>query len=138
MIFTWTIHPHCHFKPVLILHRNRPIDLLYKCFLYNDNTANLRHHIHLYYFRLSWRYSWPLSPSVQLGRPISQKNTEKIPKNSHKQFYVNLETYQIKTFNSPNLLKDNNFILNGYYQSKYILNPAYKTLHLEYFLSKKQ
>ena len=40
--------------------------------------------------------------------------TEKLPKNSHKQFYNNEETNQIIIYTSPNLPKDKNCNLNGY------------------------
>ena len=45
LMFTLTIHPHYHFRPALPLLRNQPIDLLCKWFLYNGNTANLRHNL---------------------------------------------------------------------------------------------
>ena len=55
--------------------------------------------------------------------------TEKLPKNSHKQFYDNQKTHQIKLYISPQLKKDNNFNIDDYYQSRYFLNPAYKTFN---------
>ena len=55
--------------------------------------------------------------------------TEKLPIDNQKQFYDNQGTHQINIYASPNLLKDNNFNLEGYYRSRYFLNPK-KIYHL--------
>ena len=61
----------------------------------------------IYYFFLSWRN--PLSPSVQPTQTyFSQKHkTQKAANNSHNQFYVLLNTNQIKIYTYPALLKEN-------------------------------
>ena len=65
----------------------------------------------IYYFFLSWRNS--LSPSVQPNHTyFSQKHKTqnvnwKFSQHSHKQFYVLLNTNQIKLYTYPDLLKEN-------------------------------
>ena len=41
--------------------------------------------------------------------------TENLPNNSHQQFYVILNTNQIKLDTNPELLNKNNLNLKGYY-----------------------
>ena len=79
----------CHFRPACPIHRNYPMDLLCKFFMYNDNTYNLIHHLSTYYFRLSWRHSSPLSLIVQPGQVYFLKTWQQLSKNSRKQFYDN-------------------------------------------------
>ena len=79
----------------------------------------------------------PIPQVFKLGRFIYQKHdketnwrttqqqaqtTRKLSKSD------NYETHQIKIYTSPNLLNDNNFKLQGYYWSRYFVNPTYKTL----------
>ena len=53
---------------------------------------------------------------------------ENLPNNSHNHFYVILKTNQIKLYTYHDLLKENNLNLKGYYQSRYLLNSAYKII----------
>ena len=62
----------------------------------------------IFYLFLSWRNS--LSPSVQpnltFHTDISRIQTENLASNSHKQFYVLLNTNQIKLYTYPDLLNE--------------------------------
>ena len=57
LIFRLPMHARCHFKPLLLLHRNYPIDLQnisMGWFLYNDNTTNFKHHFFHILFSISF------------------------------------------------------------------------------------
>ena len=66
-------------------------DFLCKWFLYNDNTANLRHHLlHILFSTFLKTFFTPfLKCSTQAGLFLknitARKQTEKLPNNSHKQ-----------------------------------------------------
>ena len=85
----------------------------------------------IYYFFLSWIN--PLSPSVNLTRHIFHKSikskmqTEILAKNSHKQFYVLLNTNQTKLYTYPDLLKENALLrkLPNSESTAYILDETF-------------
>ena len=134
MIFTLTIHPRCHFRPMLTLDRNHSLickvnqlDGFYAMItlLISDTTFSI------YYFQLFWRHS---SPQVfNLARLVSLKHSNKDTSCKTTQQQLEpilwwLGNSSIKLYTSLNLLNENKFNLKGYYQSKYFLNLAYKTL----------
>ena len=104
------------FRPVLQLYTNQSTDIwstLLGWFLYNDNTGLKQANPNLQFFNILF-FSFmknPLSPSVQPKQTyFSQKHkTENtnwnLVENSHKQFYVLLNTNQTKLYTYPDLLK---------------------------------
>ena len=102
------------FRPVLPLYRNQSTnyranlwDGFYTMAALDWNKLILTTTFSIYYFFFSWRNL--LSPSVQPNQAyFSQKHKTQnanLSNNSHKQFYVLLNTHQIKLYTYPDLLK---------------------------------
>ena len=91
LIFTLTIHLLYQFRSVLPLHRNHPVDLQSKLmgwFLYNGYTANSRHHLfHISYLTWLKTFLTPFPKCSTKPELFHKSITEKLPNNSHKQFY---------------------------------------------------
>ena len=93
----------------------------------------------IYYFFLSWRN--PLSQVSNLTRHTFHKSikprmqTENLANNSHKQFYVLLNTNQIKLYTYPDLLKENP-LLRKFLNSEstaYFLDETFYHTHILLF-----
>ena len=77
------MHPLCHFKPVLALHRVHPIDLQSKCLgwlLYNGNTADPRQHLFFFLYIIFNFIEDILHPFPQVSN-VARINLQKQRKN---------------------------------------------------------
>ena len=146
LIFTLTKHPHCNLgqcyhyieTSTLIYGANQRDSFYIMATLY-WNKLILTTTFSRYYHFLSWRN--PLPQMSNLTRHTFHKNikprmqAENLANNSHKQFYVLLNSNQSKLCTYPDLLKENP-LLRSFLNSKwtaYVLDETFYHTHILLF-----
>ena len=145
-MFTLTKHPLCNLGQCCHYIETSPLiyganwwDGFYIMATLDWNKLILTTTFPIYYFFLSWRN--PLSPSVQPNQTYfsqkhkTQNSNWQFSHHRHKQFYVLLNTNQIKLYTYPDFLKQNPLprkFLNSE-STAYFLNETFYHTHIRLF-----